>query len=414
MAKTNIIHKPNELIQVLPASEQRISGTMRLLYNGIILLSQQLGKQEEYIVVLNDLLSLCNLTSDFRTIKKMFKDIRRIDFEWRYIDNDVDDTHIIGLIDEPRFITRKGKQTIVTWKLNTLIQDRLIDPDAFFTRINLEMMTKLTKSGASLALYEICARYLTNNKAGGDGRTGKHDVDWWRPRLVGSLEYTPEYKFLKRDFIKPAIEEINRLTDIHVEIIEHKRGRTISEIEFTISKNINSIDSSNLSALPDDGLVDASRVKKAISLGVNPKSAATILANYQNSEYIDQHLKGLEDALKKGDIKSPAAWLRGALNENWSHTPAKVKKVNQSTRPLKKKSITQDETLEIAKRSTEEKELAYSKYLLLSDDMQKQKVDMYLADETNDFVKGEYSKKKFKSPIFIIHFKIWLSGQGVT
>ena len=47
----------------------------------------------------------------------------------------------------------------------------------------------------------------------------------------------PTFKALNRDVIKPAIKEINGLTDYHVEV-EHKRlGRRIGELKFRITQS---------------------------------------------------------------------------------------------------------------------------------------------------------------------------------
>ena len=52
---------------------------------------------------------------------------------------------------------------------------------------------------------------------------------------IGDREYQT-FKALNRDVIKPAIKEINALTDYHVEV-EHKRiGRRIGELKFRITK----------------------------------------------------------------------------------------------------------------------------------------------------------------------------------
>jgi Initiator Replication protein len=419
MAKTQIIHKPNELIYIIPTSDQRITGTMRLLYNALILISQQMGKQEEYVAILNDVLQLCGLSSDFRTVKKIFKDIRRLDFEWRYIDDTIDETRVLGFIDEPRFIARKGHPTLVSWKLNSLIQDRLLDPSLFFTRINFETMTKLSRAGASLALYEIFSRYVTNNKAGGPGRTGKHLLEWWIPRIVGSHEYKPEYKFLKRDLIKPALEEINNLTEFLVELHEYKCGRTVKEIEFTITKKV-ALSTSEINihteGYNDSRAGDLSLYDRVISFGIKPGVANSILEKYQNHEYIRRHIDGLEIAYKKGTVKSPAAWLHTSLANNWKHQTnydlpkkprTKLKAVSSRVGEEKVKKNNSDQLAEGPIYSDEEKALAYSKFEELSDNLKSDLINEFL-ESTNGLVRDEYAKKKMKSSIFLIIFKQWL------
>ncbi len=422
MAKTQIIHKPNELIYIIPTSDQRITGTMRLLYNALILLSQQMGKQEEYVAVLNDVLQLCSLSSDFRTVKKIFKDIRRLDFEWRYIDDTIDETRVLGLIDEPRFIARKGHPTLVSWKLNSLIQNRLLDPAMFFTRINFEIMTKLSRAGASLALYEIFSRYLTNNKAGGPGRTGKHSLEWWIPRIVGSHDHKPEYKFLKRDLIKPALEEINTLTEFQVELHEYKCGRTVKEIEFTITKKVAS-PSIEIGIHQEDNLNRVGGVSiydRVISFGIKPGVANSILEKYQNHEYIRRHIDGLEIAFKKGTVKSPAAWLHTSLANNWNHQTnydlpkkqlTKLKAVSSRRGDEKAEKNRTVQLNDSPKYSDEEKALAYLKFEGMADNLKTDLINEFL-ESTNGLVRDEYAKKKLKSSIFLIIFKQWLVNNG--
>lgn len=45
----------------------------------------------------------------------------------------------------------------------------------------------------------------------------------------------PEYKELKRCALKPAIDEINKCSDKHIELIEMRKGRSITHIEFEIT-----------------------------------------------------------------------------------------------------------------------------------------------------------------------------------
>lgn len=421
MAKTNIIHKPNELIHMLPTSELRVSGSMRLLYNGVILISQKQGRQEEYVAVLNDILALCNLQSDFRTVKKIFKEIRRLDFEWRYTDENIDETRILGLIDEPRFVSRRGQETIVTWKLNPVIQDRLLDPSAFFTRLNLEMMTKLTKSGATIALYEICARYLTNNKAGGGvGRTGKHPVGWWIPRLVGSFDYKPEYKFFKRDFIKPALEEINQLTDIQVELHEFKVGKTVREIEFTITKKVQEQEVEIKETDPhqtDNQSENVSPISQRLAqYGINTKTASTIISQYDNAAYIERHLDGLSVAYRRGGVKSPAAWLQKSLTENWSHPTVADELPSAKQSASARLPITTAKQMDMSTKSNQsdisadQRSAAYERFLALSEEGKLFQINHFL-QETNNFIKQEYANKKLKSAVFRRSFEAWLLSQ---
>ena len=46
----------------------------------------------------------------------------------------------------------------------------------------------------------------------------------------------PVFKVLNHDLIKPAIKEINKLTDYHVEVEQKRMGRKVAELKFYIEK----------------------------------------------------------------------------------------------------------------------------------------------------------------------------------
>ena len=92
----------------------------------------------------------------------------------------------------------------------------------------------LLRSGSSLALYEICRRYATNPSKVTLIETYEH----WYGALTGNPVSVdappPQYKYFKRDVIRPAMAEINALTDIQVELIEHRVGRRVERLQFRV------------------------------------------------------------------------------------------------------------------------------------------------------------------------------------
>lgn len=250
MEKTQqIVKRPNETIGIVPNGKQRITNLIRRLYSVMLLFSQQQGEREEYSAILNDLLAAANSTGSNRTqVKEVLRDIRAIGVDWNVREGDRDVWKNVGLIEEPGLIDGRGARTIVTWKLPKMIRARLLDPRGFFTRISLEMMTRL-RSGASIALYEICCQYVSNDHGKGEGGlTNRATIAEWMPRLTGSRKADYEYKFLKRDVLLTAIEEINEITDLRVELVEHKVGRKVGELQFRVFRK--EVFDSSLRAVP--------------------------------------------------------------------------------------------------------------------------------------------------------------------
>ena len=230
-----LVNRPNETIGIVPTGKQRITHLVRRLYSVLLLFSQQQGEKEEYSALLSDLLAGANSEGSNRTqVKAILREIRAIGVDWNVRDGEREVWKNVGLIEEPGLIDGKGTPTIVTWKLPLVIRARLIDPRGFFTKISLQMMTRL-RSGASIALYEICCQYASNDHGKGEGGlTGRATIAHWMPRLTGSREADYEYKFFKRDVLSAAVREINEITDLEVELIEHKNGRKVVELQFRV------------------------------------------------------------------------------------------------------------------------------------------------------------------------------------
>lgn len=93
-----------------------------------------------------------------------------------------------------------------------------------FTIVRLKYLNRLN-STAAVILYPFFCRYR------GIG-TFNYDIDELSKLLTGKSGC--EYKRLKANHLKPAIEIINDMTDIHVSMSENKRGRKVTSIQFTV------------------------------------------------------------------------------------------------------------------------------------------------------------------------------------
>lgn len=231
----NVVKRANETIGIVPSGNHRLTNLVRRLYSVILLFSQRQGDKDEYKAVLSEMLEAANSSGSNREqVKTILRDIRAIGVDWNVREGDRDIWKNVGLIEEPGLIDGRGTPTYVTWKLPKIIRSRLLDPHGFFTRISLETMTRL-KSGASIALYEICCQYVSNDHGKGEGGlTFKGSLNDWMPRILGTRKSNYEYKFFKRDVLLPAIEEIQTIADLRVELIEHKDGRKVAEIQFRV------------------------------------------------------------------------------------------------------------------------------------------------------------------------------------
>jgi len=195
-------------------------------------------------------------------------------------------------------------------------KQELLEPTVF-ARLRLEVISQL-RSHAGVALYEICTRYKDI------GRTARQAWRWWYPVLSGNPPSEKsaklEYRIFKRDTLKPAIAEVNAITDIDVELVEHKQGRFISEIQFRISPKKQA--ALNLSRPPQP--VDMALIARAQQLGVGDDAAEDMVGTHGEDAFragLDSLERRLGSAYPE-PLRDPTRYLRALM-------PAEAAKVQK-------------------------------------------------------------------------------------
>ena len=121
---------------------------------------------------------------------------------------------------------------ICTYAYPPYLRTRLYNP-RIYTKLNLRLQNEF-KSQYALILWEVCFDYFDVNR--GCGETPFIPIEIFR-ELMGleKGEYSL-FKVLNRDVIKPAIKEVNDLTDYFVEVEQKRIGRKVGELKFRITK----------------------------------------------------------------------------------------------------------------------------------------------------------------------------------
>lgn len=124
----------------------------------------------------------------------------------------------------------KLKGGVCEYAYSPALAEKLHDPKVF-ALINLNIQRRFT-SGHGLALYENCYRFVRT------GSTGWWPIDTFR-RLMGvdDSAYYESFKHLNAKIIKPAVDEVNRTSNIDIAPEFQKRGRAVTEIRFLIREN---------------------------------------------------------------------------------------------------------------------------------------------------------------------------------
>lgn len=260
------LRKPHEMIVMVPRSA-RVTLTARRIYTVLLQVSQaRLGAMPS--MPLADFLFEAPLAAVLRTTgsdgtdrtaaKRYLGEMRSLEVDWESTaPGDGVKWRGFSMLSEVALEVRRG-ETWVSWSFPPSIMSALREP-ARWARIDLDVLARLS-TYAAIALYEICVRYRDNP----GGVTSRKPVSWW----TDALSNMPggdrrEWRKFKNERIKEAVAEINQETDLEIELIEHRQGRVVDEVQFAVRRRPRSGTPTNA---PQP--VDANLVMRAETLGI--------------------------------------------------------------------------------------------------------------------------------------------------
>ena len=211
-------------------------------------------------------------------------------------------------------IIEEGNRCFIEWGYPAKLKEKLLAPDVY-ARISLQMQNSF-RSAAALALYEICVRYVDSP----GHLTMRMPWEEWRPTLTGvpdgaDTTYT-QYKYFKRDVIKTSVAEVNTLTDIEVELIEHKQGRAVADLQFMVRPK-----TQTTLPLDEPNLFDMSLVARLLALGFTEGQAEKIYSDTDEAK-LRSTMDYTEKRLKQAPpVDSPQAYFRKALSAGYGIVP---------------------------------------------------------------------------------------------
>ena len=121
---------------------------------------------------------------------------------------------------------------ICTYSFAAHLRYKLYNP-RIYTKLNLRLQNRFT-SRYALILWEICFDYF--DTARNHGETPFIPLNTFKELMGIAFDDYPTFKTLNQRVIKPAIKEINELTNFFVEIEQKRIGRKIGELKFRISR----------------------------------------------------------------------------------------------------------------------------------------------------------------------------------
>lgn len=136
------------------------------------------------------------------------------------------------------------KNGVCTWRYDEALSEKLYDP-AMFAMINLQVQRRID-SAYALNLYENAIRYKDTNT----GSTGRWELGFFREIVGATAAYCDDFRLLNRKVIKPAMEKINEVSDIMIEVEYEKQGRSVVALKFFVREKTDEEKQALQTALP--------------------------------------------------------------------------------------------------------------------------------------------------------------------
>lgn len=224
--------KINEVIKASPAIQiqSRISLLQRRAWNVLLANAyNELPDKDIYSVSIVELAAKLGFgKGNQEYLKGVLKSIVDCKVEWNILGKDKEEEWgVASLLAEVRI--RDG---ICFYQFPHTLRLKLHNPRVY-AKLNLRLQNQF-RSRYALVLWEVCFDYFDTDRD--QGETPFITIEVFKGLMGLEKDEYSVFKELNRNVIKPAINEINGLTNYHVEVDQKRKGRRIAELKFRITK----------------------------------------------------------------------------------------------------------------------------------------------------------------------------------
>lgn len=324
-------------------------------------------------------------------LKKAIRGLTEKSVEWDMMEDDGTAVwEVSTLLSYARI--RKG---LCTYRYDKSLAEKLRNPDVF-AKINLSVVRDI-RSVHSLVLYENCYRYI------GVGQTPKWEVDVFRKLMaVDHLASYKQFKILKRDVIIPAMKEVNKVSNIQVELETVMKGRSVIAVQFLVRPN----PQLSLVGMVEEDEVTSSRAYKALlEEGIGKRLAYDWVIN-NGEAYVLEKIELVADQEAKGRIKSSrSGFLTSAINDDFHSEVSQKRKQQKAADLVRAERQKVEEELDQAKKHLKAVELAYREECLALIEKAFSQVDAAEQKAVEEAFKSKLSSRIFADDFLRSHWR---------
>ena len=296
--------------------ENRLSLLERKMANVLLLNAYpHLLTRETHRILIRDLAGILGFESNDRDcLKEALVNLMSTVLSWNLID--AKGNEIVWRA-RPMIMSADLERHWCIYAYHPDLRPKLFNPE-IYARINLGIQRKFT-SGYALALYENCLRFRKV------GSTGWLPLELLRKLLgIEDNSYYSDFRRLNSKVIKPAVQQVNKTSDIYLEAETKAEKRRITAVRFAVKESpqlpLFVAKPEAITVQPDDANdppIDADLHARLLEFGLREKELSQILKD-QDPTYIKANLDIVEEMLAKGTIKTTLrAVTLDALNTDY-------------------------------------------------------------------------------------------------
>ena len=222
----------NKVIKASPAIQiqSKITHLQRRAWNVLLANAyNELPTQDIHRVSVVELAKSLGFNSrDYEHLKETLEALVDCTVKWNILEKDKEvEWGVASLL-----ANAKIRGGICTYSFAPELRYKLYNP-RIYTKLNLRLQNRFT-SRYAMILWEVCFDYFDVSRD--EGETPFIPLETFRKLMGLEKDEYPVFKVLNRDVIKPAIKEVNALTNYFIEVEQKRIGRRIGELKFRISR----------------------------------------------------------------------------------------------------------------------------------------------------------------------------------
>jgi plasmid replication initiation protein len=301
---------------------------------------------------------------------------------------------------------------VCSYRYDKGLAEKLYHPD-MYSKINLSVVRDM-RSAHALVLYENCYRFIEL------GHTAWWDLDTFRKLMaIEDVVSYQEFKSLNRSVIKPAVAEVNKLSNIQMELETRQKGRSVTGVRFLLKPN----PQLSLIGMDEEDEVNQSTAYKTLVQEGISKTLARSWAQEHPEEYILSKVELARAQAASGKIKSSkTGFLKSAIEDDY-HSALDVERERaksvEEARAQKRKKERELQELQNTKLSLEATyrvqctQMMEQAYQALEEQERKEVLARFSASITSDFFRKEFSKRLWKTRGILSEAVVFWTTEGL-